>query len=90
MLNFDPDIVEPWEAILTLTFFFAVVITAYLADKKLFYKRFFRRKTVRKLTMTSTTVTMTENFNPAFVDDEKLVRQNGVQGRSLQNCFFCS
>ena len=30
---------EPWEAILTLVFFFLVVIHAYLADKKFFYRR---------------------------------------------------
>jgi len=37
-------IVEPWEAILTLIFFFLVVITAFLADKKLFYKRIFKHR----------------------------------------------
>ena len=36
------DVVEPWESIITLLFFFAIIITAYLADKRLFYKKIFR------------------------------------------------
>jgi hypothetical protein len=38
----NSDIVEPWEAIITLLFFFAIIVTAYLADKRLFYKKIFR------------------------------------------------
>ena len=42
--TFVSDVVEPWEAILTFFFFFAIIITAYLADKRLFYKKIFRLK----------------------------------------------
>lgn len=42
LLGFSPYVVEVWEATLTLLFFFALIITAYLADIKIFDK--WRRK----------------------------------------------
>jgi hypothetical protein len=36
-------VVEPWEAILTLSFFFAVVVTAYMADRDQFHIIFYGR-----------------------------------------------
>jgi hypothetical protein len=36
-------VVEPWEAILTLSFFFAVVVTAYMADRDQYHITFYGR-----------------------------------------------
>ena len=44
-------VVELWEAILTLVFFFAVVIMAYVADKKFFYKRLKKRSAAYSATV---------------------------------------
>ena len=48
-------IVEPWEALFTFSYFFVVVITAYLADKQFFSRKFYRvrrnRRSVRKIKM---------------------------------------
>lgn len=48
MLPFFLGVVEPWEALVTFSFFFAVIATAYLADKKLFYKKLYRFRRNRK------------------------------------------
>jgi len=47
-MKLTPGVIEPWEAILTFLFFFAIIVSAYLADKKLFYKSIFKFRRNRK------------------------------------------
>uniref|UniRef100_A0A5K4ERZ8 Putative sodium/calcium exchanger n=1 Tax=Schistosoma mansoni TaxID=6183 RepID=A0A5K4ERZ8_SCHMA len=41
---FTPGVVEVWEALLTFIFFPIIVICAYLADTKIFFKKFLKKK----------------------------------------------
>ncbi|CAH8453604.1 unnamed protein product [Schistosoma mattheei] len=41
---FTPGVVEVWEALLTFIFFPVIVICAYLADTKIFFKKFLKKK----------------------------------------------
>ncbi|CAH8830789.1 unnamed protein product [Trichobilharzia szidati] len=41
---FTPGSVEVWEALLTFIFFPVIVICAYIADTKIFFKKFLRKK----------------------------------------------
>ncbi|KER33411.1 hypothetical protein T265_00721 [Opisthorchis viverrini] len=41
---FSPGVVEIWEALLTFIFFPIIVICAYIADTKIFFKKFLKKK----------------------------------------------
>ncbi|CAH8446262.1 unnamed protein product [Heterobilharzia americana] len=41
---FTPGVVEVWEALLTFIFFPVIVVCAYIADTKIFFKKFLRKK----------------------------------------------
>ncbi|KAF7259122.1 hypothetical protein EG68_03575 [Paragonimus skrjabini miyazakii] len=41
---FSPGVVEVWEALLTFVFFPLIVICAYLADTKIFFRKFMKKK----------------------------------------------
>ncbi|KAH8853427.1 Sodium/calcium exchanger 3 [Schistosoma japonicum] len=41
---FTPGVVEVWEALLTFIFFPVIVICAYIADTKIFFKKFLKKK----------------------------------------------
>ena len=66
-LLMNSGIVEPWEAILTLSFFFAVVVTAYMADRKIFCRGLVRQRKSARPRLKSISII---NNNPAFVADE--------------------
>jgi solute carrier family 8 (sodium/calcium exchanger) len=43
----SPNVVDVWEALLTFSFFFLTVLTAYIADTKIFFKKFLPSKKLR-------------------------------------------
>nr|AKN21455.1 slc8a-1 [Schmidtea mediterranea] len=45
---FSPEVIQVWEALLTFFFFFLTVLTAYVADTKIFIKKFLKRRYLRK------------------------------------------
>nr|AKN21456.1 slc8a-2 [Schmidtea mediterranea] len=75
----SPGVVEVWEAVLTFLFFPLTVISAYLADTKIFFKQFFGTKVLGGFTKTDNSKNMPNLEDIPFLEQKDTNLKNQTE-----------